>query len=86
VVIGADAVMILFWLSSMGASAALRISFKYAVTVDGCSNDGSTINSETCVVERGLEARDAVASNAGLSMMSAVAGLSALEMYATFLC
>ncbi|KAE9381123.1 hypothetical protein N431DRAFT_306763, partial [Stipitochalara longipes BDJ] len=85
-VIGADAVMILFWLSSMGASAALRIAFRYPVTVDGCYSDGSTINSETCVVERGLEKRGAVASNAGLSMMSAVAGLSALEMFLFIVC
>jgi hypothetical protein len=85
-VIGADAIMVIFWLSSMGASAALRSSFKYSVTVDGCYNNGSDINSETCVVERGLEARGAVASSAGLSMMSAVAGLSALEMYAPSSC
>jgi hypothetical protein len=83
---GADTVMIIFWLLSMGASAALRAAFKYSVTVDGCYSDGSAINSETCVVERGLEVRDAVASSAGLSMMSAVAGLSALEMYAIFSC
>jgi hypothetical protein len=78
--------MTIFWLSSMGASAALRSSFKYSVTVDGCYNDGSDINSETCVVGRGLEARGAIASSAGLGMMSAVAGLSALEMYACFSC
>jgi hypothetical protein len=80
VVMGADAVMVIFWLSSMGAAAALRSSFKYAVTVEECYNNGSEINSETCVVGRGLEARAAVASSAGLSMMSAVAGLSALEL------
>ena len=77
---GADAVLVIFWLSSMGASAALRSSFKYAVDIEGCYDDGAAIDSTTCVVDRSLEKRAAVADHAGLSMMSAVAGLSALEM------
>jgi hypothetical protein len=64
----------------MGASAALRASFKYSVDVEGCYNNGHAIDSSTCIVDRGLEKRDAVASSTGLSMMSGVAGLSALEM------
>jgi hypothetical protein len=64
----------------MGASAALRASFKYSVDVEGCVDNGQAIDSTTCIVDRGLEKRDAVASSAGLSMMSGVAGLSALEM------
>jgi len=76
-----DAVMVIFWLSAMGADAALRASFRYGVTVDGCYNDGSNINSEYCVVSRrGIEKRQAVADSTGLSIMSAIAGLSALEM------
>ncbi|KAE8442913.1 hypothetical protein EG329_002585 [Mollisiaceae sp. DMI_Dod_QoI] len=77
-VMGADAVMFIFWLSAMGAAAALRASFKYSVTVDGCSNDGSLVNSETCVVER--DNGGAVADSDGLAILSAIAGLSALEM------
>jgi hypothetical protein len=64
----------------MGAAAALRASFKYKVNVEGCVDNGQAIDSTTCIVDRGLEKRAAVASNAGLSMMSGVAGLSALEM------
>lgn len=77
---GVDAVMAIFWLSAMGASAALRASFKYEVTIDGCYNDGSLVNSSTCVVERGMEKRAAVATSTGLSVLNAIAGLSALEM------
>lgn len=78
--LGIDAVMFIFWLSGMGAAAALRASFKYSVTIDGCYNDGSLVNSSTCVVERSLQKRAAVATSTGLSIMSAIAGLSALEM------
>lgn len=79
IVIGIDALMALFWLSAMGATAALRASFKYSVDVEGCYNNGQAISSETCVVTRGLEKRDAVVSHTGLDMMSGIAGLSALE-------
>ena len=79
-VMGVDAVMVIFWLSAMGASAALRASFKYKVTIDGCYNNGSLVNSSTCIVERGMEKRAAVATSTGLSIMSAIAGLSALEL------
>ena len=64
----------------MGASAALRASFKYSVSVEGCVNNGQAIDSTYCYVGRDLSKRGAVASSAGLSMMSGVAGLSALEM------
>jgi hypothetical protein len=64
----------------MGATAALRASFKYSVDVEGCVDNGQAIDSTYCIVERGLSKRGAVASSAGLSMMSGVAGLSALEM------
>ncbi|KFZ13304.1 hypothetical protein V502_06694 [Pseudogymnoascus sp. VKM F-4520 (FW-2644)] len=80
VVIGTDALMVIFWLSGMGAAAALRASFTYDVHVDGCVDDGSLVGSTTCVVERKVEKRMAVVFAAGLSSMSAVAGLSALEM------
>ena len=77
--IGVDALMALFWLSAMGATAGLRASFKYSVDVEGCYSNGQAINSDTCIVDRDLETRDAVASHVGLDLMSGVAGLSALE-------
>lgn len=66
----------------MGANAALRAAFTVSVNAS-CYNDGSAINSGHCVVSRqenGLQKRFAVASKAGLAEMSAIAGLSALEM------
>lgn len=72
--------MTILWLASMGAVAALRTSFKYDVNAD-CYDDGSAVNAGHCVVyKRSLEKRFAVASQAGLATMSAIAGLSALEM------
>ncbi len=74
--------MAILWLSSMGANAALRSTFIYNVDAE-CYNDGSAINSGHCVVEKRnmLGKRvDAVATQAGLAEMSAIAGLSALEM------
>ncbi|KAK3940435.1 hypothetical protein QBC46DRAFT_385378 [Diplogelasinospora grovesii] len=80
-VLALDLLMAIFWLSSMGANAALRASFVYDVTVDGCYNDGSAVSSNHCIVSRrGIEKRAAVASAAGLAEISAIAGLSALEM------
>ncbi len=77
--IGLDALLALFWLSAMGATAALRASFRYSVDVEDCYSNGHAIDSDTCIVDRDLEKRDAVASHAGLDMMSGIAGLSALE-------
>ena len=72
--------MAIFWLASLGANAALRASFKYDVNVEACFNDGSMINSNTCIVsKRALEKRAAVAGEVGLALMSAIAGVSALE-------
>jgi hypothetical protein len=77
-----DLFMAILWLSSMGANAALRATFTYNVEAD-CWDDGSAVNAGHCVVSRGdsgLNKRFAVAGAAGLAEMSAVAGLSALEM------
>ncbi|KAI9046604.1 hypothetical protein LZ554_009347 [Drepanopeziza brunnea f. sp. 'monogermtubi'] len=77
-----NAVMAIFWLAAMAATAHLRSKFKYNVTVYGCYDDGSSIDSSTCVVgKRELEKRDgAVATKTGLRVMSAIAGLSGLMM------
>ncbi|PBP18286.1 hypothetical protein BUE80_DR011024 [Diplocarpon rosae] len=68
---------VLFWLAAMGATAHLRSTFKYSVSVYGCYEDGSSVDSSTCVVGE----RAAVATKMGTRIMSAIAGLSALEMY-----
>ncbi|KAJ5035460.1 uncharacterized protein L3040_007927 [Drepanopeziza brunnea f. sp. 'multigermtubi'] len=77
-----NAVMAIFWLAAMAATSHLRSKFKYNVTVYGCYDDGSSIDSSTCVVgKRELEKRDgAVATKTGLRAMSAIAGLSGLMM------
>jgi hypothetical protein len=80
-VLSLDLLMTIFWLSSMGANAAQRASFVYSVNVDYCWNDGSTVNSNHCVVsKRDLQKRAAVAGPVALAVMSAIAGLSALVM------
>lgn len=83
-ILSLDLFMAILWLSSMGANAALRAEFTVKVNAD-CWDDGSAVNAGHCVVSRqtnGLSKRvAAVAGQAGLAEMSAVAGLSALEMY-----
>lgn len=83
-ILALDLFMGILWLSSMGANAALRAEFTVSVNAD-CWDDGSAVNAGHCVVSRhtsGLSKRvAAVAGQAGLAEMSAVAGLSALEMY-----
>ena len=74
-----DLFMAILWLSSMGANAALRATFVTPVSAD-CWDDGSTVNAGHCIVSRSLGKRAAVATQAGLAELSAVAGLSALMM------
>lgn len=88
-ILSLDLLMAIFWLSSMAANAALRASFVVAVDVD-CWDDGSAVNAGHCVPARrdtGLSSRAIVpvAGKTGLAEMSAVAGLSALEMYVSLL-
>ena len=74
-VMALDLLMAIFWLASLGANAALRATFNVTVNIESCYNDGSAVNSNHCTVSK----RAAVASPTGLALMSAVAGLSALE-------
>ncbi|CAK7242777.1 MAG: hypothetical protein STHCBS139747_004278 [Sporothrix thermara] len=77
-----DLIMMIFWLASMGANAALRGTFKYSVNAE-CYDDGSTLNAGTCYTSKrdGVVAkRSAVASKAALAEISAIAGLSAVQM------
>ena len=67
--------MIIFWLSAMGAVAADRTSYKYNVNAS-CSHDGSLISGGKCVISK----RAGVASYAALDLLSGIAGLCALEM------
>lgn len=80
-VLALDFLMALFWLASLGANAALRATFNTRVTVTGCYDDGSSVSAHHCTVEYRsvLSKRAAVADATGLALMSAIAGLSALE-------
>ncbi|KAK4156580.1 hypothetical protein C8A00DRAFT_30546 [Chaetomidium leptoderma] len=74
-VMALDLLMAIFWLASLGANAALRAAFTETVNIESCYNDGSAINSNHCTVSK----RGPVANQTGLALMSAIAGLSALE-------
>ncbi len=74
-VLALDFLMALFWLASLGANAALRASFNQRVTVTGCYDDGSTVSANHCTIAK----RATVVSDTGLAVMSAIAGLSALQ-------
>ena len=75
-VLALDVFAAIFWLASMADLAATRTSFKYHTVINGCYNDGY---GGVCYTKRDLEKRD-VATYSYLDMMSASAGLSALEM------
>lgn len=74
-VLALDFLMALFWMASLGANAAFRATFNTRVTVTGCYDDGSAVSAHHCTVAK----RATVADATGLAMMSAIAGLSALE-------
>jgi hypothetical protein len=81
VLVVADAVMALFWLSAMGATARLRSSFNYLVHLNGCYNDGSALNSEHCYKLKKRYDPAIVAGPIALDMLAAIAGMAALELY-----
>ncbi|CAK7231550.1 hypothetical protein SBRCBS47491_007969 [Sporothrix bragantina] len=77
-----DLLMIIFWLASMGANAALRGTFKYTTEAE-CFDDGSTFNAGTCYTSKRdgvISKRYAVAGKVALAEISAIAGLSAVQM------
>jgi hypothetical protein len=79
-ILALDLFMAVFWLASLGANAALRATFVTPVNIEACFDDGSLTSSTTCITsKRSLEKRAAVASPLGLALMSAIAGVSALE-------
>ncbi|KAH8592999.1 hypothetical protein B0O99DRAFT_226179 [Bisporella sp. PMI_857] len=79
-VLGLEIFGVIFWLSSMAALAATRATFKYPTQINGCVNYGS---GGICYKRSVIQKRD-VATNAYLAMMSATAGLSAIEWYVEY--
>ncbi|ETS80398.1 hypothetical protein PFICI_07927 [Pestalotiopsis fici W106-1] len=77
-ILSLDGLMIIFWLSAMGAVAAKRADFTVPVNAD-CTSDGSAVNSGHCTISR-KRAGVGVASYAALDIMSAVAGICAIIM------
>ncbi|TRX92600.1 hypothetical protein FHL15_006527 [Xylaria flabelliformis] len=76
-VLSLDFFMMVLWIASLGANAAYRASFVVPVDAD-CYDDGSTINAGHCVISK----RDtvAVAGPTGRAVISAVAGISAINL------
>ncbi|KAI0200679.1 hypothetical protein F4808DRAFT_148099 [Astrocystis sublimbata] len=74
-ILSLDFFMIVLWLASLGANAAYRASFVVPVDAD-CYDDGSTVNAGHCVVYK----RAAVAGSTGRAVISAVAGISAINL------
>lgn len=74
-VLGIDLFMALLWLACTGANGALRATFNTPVNIIGCFDDGSAVNAHTCTVAK----RAALADSTGLAMISAIAGVSAIE-------
>ncbi|KAL7926271.1 hypothetical protein ACQKWADRAFT_282264 [Trichoderma austrokoningii] len=77
-VIVLDGVMMILWLATFAAVAARRAQFVFNVSVEGCFNDGSVFNSETCYKKRDISKRDVILFKRGGDMLSAIAGLGAL--------
>ncbi|KAJ0159409.1 hypothetical protein CTA2_9732, partial [Colletotrichum tanaceti] len=74
-VLALDLFLVILWLATLGAAAARRATFVVSVTAS-CSSDGSAVNSGRCTVLR----RYIVMSHGALAMLSAIAGLSALQL------
>ncbi|KAM0264505.1 hypothetical protein ACHAQJ_000696 [Trichoderma viride] len=78
-VIVLEGVMIILWLATFAAVAAKRAQFVFSVRVNGCVNDGSVLNSETCFTKRDISKRsDVLLFKSGGDMLAAIAGLGAL--------
>jgi len=67
--------MVIFWLSAMAALAATRATFTIPTEINGCVNYGYG-----GVCYRDVLEKRAVATYGYLDMMSAAAGLSAIEL------
>lgn len=73
-----DGVLMILWLATFAAVAARRAQFVFNVSVQGCFNDGSVFNSETCYKKRDIGKRNVILFKRGGDMLSAIAGLGAL--------
>jgi len=80
-VLGLEIFMVVFWLASMAALAALRATFTIPVEIDGCFNDGT---GGVCFKKRQLMKR-AVATKGYLNMIAGSAALSAIIMLVSIL-
>ncbi|KAI0115722.1 hypothetical protein GGR51DRAFT_555599 [Nemania sp. FL0031] len=74
-ILSLDFFMMVLWLASLGANAAFRASFVTPVDAE-CYDDGSAVNAGHCVIYK----RAAVANATGRSLISAVAGVSAIML------
>ncbi|KAI1397345.1 hypothetical protein F4819DRAFT_499541 [Hypoxylon fuscum] len=74
-ILALDLLMIIFWLAAMAATANRRSKFTVSVTAS-CVSDGSTVNSGHCTIWK----RAGVATTGALSILSGIAGISALIM------
>ena len=69
--------MLVMWLASWAAVAAKRAQFRIPTSVSQCFDNGSLLNSKTCMRRRAIERRD-VLFKKGEAEMSAAAGIGAL--------
>lgn len=78
-IMAVNAAAVIFWLTAMAALAVRRSTFRFATTITTCVNDGS---GGVCVKRRALDLgkrESYVATYPYLNMMSAAAGICAIE-------
>ncbi|TVY32472.1 hypothetical protein LSUB1_G007870 [Lachnellula subtilissima] len=83
-ILGADCVGVIFWLSAMASLAATRATFVIPTTINECVNDGSGGVCDRRIRRdlhlNNVQKREFVATYGYLNLMSAAAGLAAVEM------
>ncbi|KAH6884537.1 G-protein coupled receptor protein [Thelonectria olida] len=80
-VVVVDSLLVVLWLAAFASMAAKRAAYVVPVTVNGCVDDGSLVDSKTCYRRRAIEQmmkRDVILFKSGLAMTAAIAGLGAL--------
>jgi hypothetical protein len=85
-VLALDIFGVIFWLSTMGALAALRAIFVIPTTINGCGHTGSLGGGYCYKAKRELEKRQGyVATHGYLNTISVSAGFSAINLYVPLL-
>jgi hypothetical protein len=79
ILLGVDALFILFWLAAMGANAHLLSILNVPVTCVAYVDNGKPINSNTCITKRTNALL--VVNGTGKGIIGAVIAFSLLEMY-----